>query len=165
MERHEIDTKQPHAGGVASGLFAGIPTATPVFGRTIALIAAISLAAFALYMTRPHAGTTDANRTLSLVSGSEPAPGASTHTEMNASSHSEGQNSAFSQQSATNRVTVNGKEVPVPKDGNLHKTITDGNSTTRIDISSSGDSSKSATSSNVSVQSTSVSSSDGSKEP
>jgi hypothetical protein len=127
--------------------------APSVVPRTLTLIATISLVAFAFYMTRPE---TD----LSSVSASGHAfqpekQDASPAAPSSAAASGQSQ-PASSESSNKSAVTVNGKDIPVPDDGNLNQAIHDGDSTTTVHISSDGSGSSS---SSVHVESNSSSSS------
>lgn len=145
-------TQAQHAN--AAGIFASAPLAHATTIRTTALIATISLVAIALYMTRPDAAATGSKDASIHITG--PAAPAS-HAEAQREGETPGQPAETQQNTSSvrNSITVNGKEVAVPQDGNLHKTITNGDTTTTVDVSSSSDSSTTSTSSNVSVHSSS----------
>lgn len=57
-------------------------------------------------------------------------------------------------------ITVNGKPVQVPASGELHRTMSDGNSTTQLDISNGASGTSSSTSVNVQVNGSSTSTSE-----
>jgi uncharacterized protein YfaP (DUF2135 family) len=133
--------KEHAALGHAPMLLPTTTIATSVVPRILTLLAAISLAAFAFYITRPEANISSV-RTSDHASRSENQQITSPAASSSASSQSQSQSSGGSNKST---VTVNGKNIPVPADGNLDQTIQDGDSTTTVRISSesSGDSSSS----------------------
>lgn len=85
------------------------------------------------------------------------------HDQQNAQSHSVSSSvssTTINGQTSTS-VTVNGQNVPVPSNGELHRTIAGPNGTTRVDVSnqSSGQQSESSSSSSsvqIDVQSSSA---------
>jgi hypothetical protein len=123
-----------------------------VIPRTLALIATISLVAFAFYMTRPETGLSSAEASGHAAQPQTPESGLP-ETGTGPSAQNQSQSNGGS---AKNAVTVNGENIPVPDDGNLDRTIQDGDSTTTVHISSDGNGNSSST---VNVQSTSSSSS------
>ena len=128
----------------------------PFLYRALLLITAIVLVIFALYMVRPSPRQAPAG--LHHLS-SAPAAVTSTAPPREGSLPGAVPPAQTKQPPSNNQTTVvvNGQSIPVPKDGTLHKTITDGASTTTINLSASGGDSSSST--NISVQSSSSSSS------
>jgi hypothetical protein len=128
--------------------------ASSVVPRTLTLIATISLVAFAFYMTRPE---TNLSSVSASGHASQPEKQQDTSPAAPSSVAASGQGQpASSESSNKSAVTVNGKDIPVPDDGNLNQTIHDGDSTTTVHISSDGSGSSS---SSVHVESNSSSSS------
>jgi hypothetical protein len=159
--RQTDDHQQVNTSPTASGIIAGGALAQPAISRTLALIATISLVAFALYLTRPGAQPASKGSSNLVNSGGavhsdavvEPSGNTSEPEVTPMEDHPEQKNTTH------HSVIVNGHSIPVPANGNLHKTITDGNSTTTIDLSSGGSSSSTTTNTNISVHSHSSSSS------
>ncbi len=79
-------------------------------------------------------------------------------TQLDATSSSDAAPAANEQanNSSSVQVTVNGQDMPVPANGQLHTTLSDGNSTTHVDVSNS--STGNSSSSHISVHSSSSSS-------
>lgn len=155
---HERQTAQrqtqAHSSHHAGGILAGSTLAHPIIPRTVALLAAIILVVAALYMIR-SSNQPEAGRRFNLVTDAaashdtpRPQPPAESPTLSEAAAAAEPQ-----QPKNSSSVTVNGKSIPVPEDGNLHKTITDGSSTTTIDLSQNASGSAVTTSTNISVES------------
>jgi hypothetical protein len=140
-----------HAG--AASAFATTALSQTAALRTLALIATITLVAFALYMTRTGAEATgEKGASIHMTNSTTPADHVESQQEDSSAGQpasSEGTNTS----SVHNEITVNGKTISVPGNGSVHKTVTDGDTTTTIDVSNSSTS----TSSSVSVQSTSSS--------
>lgn len=115
-------------------VLAGSAMHSLILPRTIALIATTSLVAFALYAlyaTRPSSMQPAGHQTIrqaSMVKEAEP--------EVHADANAPGQAPPKNNNSSHTSVTVNGKSIPVPEDGNLHQTITDGDTTTTVNLSS-----------------------------
>jgi len=139
----------------ASSLLPAMATSA-VIPRTLALIATISLVAIALYMSRPHGAVPAQDTGMHAMSQRNPhhtqvLPGANPN---DGHTYQPSQSSSGSSSSSSSTVTVNGKNIPVPADGNLDQTIRDGDSTTTVHISSDGNATNS-----VNIQSTTSSSS------
>ena len=130
--------------------------------RTIALVATIFMVAFALYMTCPapaHIAVQKAN-TAAGDNGNSPSPAERSLTPTQSPASQNASNGAPSGTGTNNtRVTVNGQNIPVPADGNLHQTIQSGDSTTELNLSSGG-TGNSSSSTNITIQSNSSSSTD-----
>ena len=102
--------------------------------RTLVLAATISLVAFVLYAATPRTRLSSADTADRSTNKIE----AATKLSQTAAPVGPAQSQQHAESSHNGTVTINGADVPVPADGNLDKTVTDGNGTTTIHISSDG---------------------------
>lgn len=138
----------------AAGVFAGAALIHSPAIRTATLLATILLVAFALYMTGPS-GEAAGEKGASIHMTSSTSPDAHAEAQQEDDSAGQSANSKSSNNSSVhNEITVNGKSISVPDNGSIHKTVTDGDTTTTIDVSNNS-TSTTVSSNNVSVQSSS----------
>jgi len=155
VRQNSTDHAHVQQAGV-TGAFATSALAQTATLRTLALIATISLVAFALYMTHPPAEQAAVKGAHIHMSDSPDTVGHAAAQQEDDSTSQTANSQSSNSANVHNEITVNGKSIPVPDNGNVHKTVTDGNTTTTIDVSNSG---TSVSTNSVSVQSSSSSSS------
>lgn len=122
----------------------------------IALLAAVIIVAFLLTHQAHKAAATNAGPVIQSLAApvntdANTSPEPSSAEDSLNSSPATNSDSSFSR----NSLTVNGRDIPLPANGNVSQTTTDGNTTTTINAqtsnSSSGSQGSSSTSNNTSV--------------